>query len=219
MPKPVESGNIITEIEQIITRARQYILIASPIINFTESVFIKLAGASALGVNINILAGSAPDPAAASLLSVLKNLKLACVENMNSRCYLNESMLLITSMGLTDMDNAPALNTAVMFTTEDDKIIYDAVRNTLGKESSQGVQILLEPGSNEQKISTDKTYRGFCIGCRMPVTFNPGKPYCSMCRKLFESTGNDIRGNYCHSCGSEYAVTLSESTCRGCKAS
>lgn len=216
MPKPVESENIVSEIEQIITMARQYILIASPVIHFTESVFIKLAGASALGVNINILAGSAPDPAAASLLSVMKNINLTCSENMNARCYLNEGRILITSMGLSDMDSAPAVNTAVLFTAEDDKIIYDTVRSVMEKASSQGVKIIIGPGSDEHKISTDKTYRGFCIGCRMPVTFNPDKPYCSMCRKLFES-GGSTSGNFCHSCGAEYDITLGNNLCAECE--
>lgn len=216
MPETVESGNIVNEIEQVISRARQFMVIASPVINLTENMFIKLAGASALGVKINFLTGTVPDPAVTRLLSVLKNLTLTYVENMNARCYLNESLLLVTSMSLDDMSVISSTDIAVLFTVNKDKEIYDSVIRSIEEVKLKGIKIMFEPGSDEQIISTDKTYRGFCVLCRMPVTFNPVKPYCGACRKVYES-GESTCGNFCHSCGADYAAALENNLCNKCR--
>lgn len=217
MPEALESAIIANEIENIITMSGEYILFVSPGIHLTEPVFIKLAEASVRGVRITILSGTVPDPAATRLLSVIKNLALICVENLNARCYFNESRLIITSMGLDDMVNSSAVNTGIMLKADSD--LYNSIRREFEAVSGSGIKIILEPGSDEHKISSDATYRGFCIGCGMPVTFNPARPYCNMCRNTFSSDSHDTPGNYCHSCGCESPVTITQNICIKCSAS
>lgn len=219
MPQLIESHEIAAEIELIISQAGHDILIASPVIHLTESLFIKLAEASVRGVKIKILCGTVPDPAATRLLSVLKNLALICAENMNARCYFNESRVLITSMGLDDMLNTMAVNTGFLLTADNDNELYGTIRRVIETVSGNGIQILLEPGSDEHKITSDAIYRGFCVGCGMPVTFNPARPYCNMCRNIFASDAHDTPGNFCHSCGCESPVTITQTLCIKCRAS
>lgn len=219
MPQIVEPGEIKDTIENIVARALRDILIVSPVIQLTESMFIKIAEASVRSVKISILCATMPDPAAAKLLSVIKNLRLNVSENINAKCYFNESSALITSMGLDDMINTMAINTGIMISTTDDNGLYNSLLKCFQKQFNSSLRVLLDPCSDEQKIVSETTYRGFCISCGMPVTFNQSRPYCNMCRKDFESGADDIPADFCHSCGKKHAVSLKENLCFICRIS
>ncbi|HQO41101.1 MAG TPA: hypothetical protein PK986_11575, partial [Spirochaetota bacterium] len=149
------------------------------------------------------------------LLSVIQNMTLTCVENMNACIYLNEKMMLLTSAGIDRISFQSDINTAVTFSAGDDCKIYNAIKTSIEKASLQGIKIMLQPGSDMQIISADKMYRGFCILCRMPVTFNASKPLCSMCSRTCDQAAINP-GQFCHSCGTEVKVTMKDPLCGKC---
>lgn len=216
MPELIASPQIPGTIELITEQAGSVIYIVSPEIHLTETLFMNLAQASSRGVSIHILCGTVPEPAAARLLSVLKNVTLGCVDNMNSRCYFNEQLMAVTSMELENTVNSSAMNTGILISKINDSHLYNSILKEIDAALLGSVKLRFSADGGETLEVPDAVYRGFCIGCGMPVTFNPERPFCNMCRHNYTSAGNNERGGFCHSCGCPCDVTLSQSLCRKC---
>lgn len=216
MPQFIEPDEIITRILLLVEQAQHEFWLVSPDIHLTEPVFIRLAGASARGVKLNILMGTEPDPVTAQLLSVLQNTGLSCMGNLNVRCYFNEENIVVTSMSLGDMQGPANHDIALFISTRYDTELYNAIRSYIDSLFLCSVGIGLIPGSPDHTLKAEGKYRGFCIDCAMPVSYNMERPFCPACGKPDVGTGKNYRGNYCHSCGKQYAVTVSFPLCDEC---
>ena len=217
MPQFIQPDDIIPQMELLIDQTRETVWFVSPDIHLTEPVFVKLGGASARGVKINIFIGTEPDPLAAQLLSVIQNVELYCLENLNARCYLNEENMLITSMSLGDMQGPVKHDIAILINSTIDSELNNTIRADIDSMVISYVGIGLIPGSGDHTLKADAMYQGFCISCGMPVSYNTENPFCQMCGRSVRTANEDFNGFYCHSCGTEFSVNTPVPLCAECE--
>ena len=58
---------------------------------------------------------------------------------------------------------------------------------------------------------------GYCIRCNNPIEFDPTRPYCDTCYRIWAKTKDTKqKENYCHAGGGKYAATMEKPLCRSC---
>ena len=58
---------------------------------------------------------------------------------------------------------------------------------------------------------------GHCIRCKDDLPFNPEKPLCPSCYKIWSKYEDaDYAEEYCHHCGKKHATSLRKPVCRAC---
>ena len=58
---------------------------------------------------------------------------------------------------------------------------------------------------------------GYCIRCKKSIPYNPERPYCSDCFKVWVQYENDdFEENYCHRCGKKEYATILKPQCYRC---
>jgi len=223
MSEFITSGNIAFQIKKIITEARENIYIVVPALAMTRELYELLKDASERNINISFLYGNNElDPSEIATLAELKNFKLHCIPDINSRCYYNETVMLITSMNIYEFSDNNRFDMGVLIYRDSDRELYTKASNEISSmiEMAQKIMKDFEEELARLRESGQKpyVYQGFCIRCAMPITFNIEQPYCRACSVKSEPCSESEAGEfYCHSCGRKAEVTGRSPLCTECR--
>jgi hypothetical protein len=116
-------------IENIIINAQQRMVLVSPYLRLSKTVFERLKDADRRGTKIVLVYGKDElEPEVHVQLSNLNNLDLFFCENLHAKCYFNEQQMVITSMNLHQFSEKNNREMGILIKLPEDTRIYrDAV--------------------------------------------------------------------------------------------
>jgi ribosomal protein L40E len=201
-------------IENIILEAKAQLILVSPYLQISKTLFERLKDASKRRVNITIVYGKDElKPNERNSLSQIESLELYYFENLHAKCYYNETTMVITSMNMYEFSEKNNREMGVLIKHESDSTIYNrAATETQSIIQSSERVYLTKLNSNQIKRADSqkpmkKTDRGYCIRCEDRILFDTNKPLCEDCYFIWASYSNpDYEESVCHKCG-EYSTT------------
>lgn len=208
-------------LEQLIINANKKLILISPYLQISKTLYERLKDASKKQVQIRIVYGKDElKPNEKNSLAELENVSLFFFENLHAKCYLNESKMIITSMNMYEFSEKTNREMGVLIDRGSDKEIYDKAVSEVKSiiDSAESVSLKKEERTSITKVSsktetTSKTGtkpRGYCIRCQNRISYNPEKPYCLECFNVWVQYENyEYPENVCHRCG-EYRETSME---------
>lgn len=224
------TSGISYHIENIIVEAKNKLVLVSPFLQLSKTLYERLKDASNKGVAIKIIYGKDQlKPNEQDSLADLKNIELFFFENLHAKCYFNEVKMVITSMNMYEFSEKTNREMGVFIDRQKDKELFEkAVNETLSILQSADKIPLRKSGrtvytNDKQKLNdvsfvkSQKSERGYCIRCESRISYNPDRPYCSDCYSVWAQFGNyDYEENVCHRCGEYEATYMDKPQCYSC---
>jgi len=184
-------------IVDIIKNADLYLYVISPFVEFGNNLSRHILDAQDKVENLTILVsrGRGMDKKSIKELQKLKDsdCNVQTHPDLHSKIYLNEDVGLITSMNLYQ----PSIN----------KSLEVGVRIT-NSEKLKEVEELIKKYLSDR--DTKPFQAGFCIKTKELIDYNPLKPIDS---DVFKYNDRQHSWKYCHKCGKESEVTVSNPLC------
>jgi hypothetical protein len=220
MAKFLTTSGISYNIEKIIIEAKTKLVLVSPYLQISKTLYERLKDSSGRNVNIRIIFGKDElKPNERNSLAELKNVELFYFQNLHAKCYFNENSMVITSMNMYEFSEKTNREMGVLINRSIDKELFEKAMDETHsllqsaepiplKKSERG-NLLQSNISEYGKNSTmsKKLVLGYCIRCETRIDYNPIRPYCGECFSIWVQFENpDYRESVCHRCG-EYDDT------------
>jgi hypothetical protein len=226
-------------IEDIIKNANTRIFLISPYIKLSKEYIEWLEEAVERDVDIVIIYGKQKDieENTRKALEGLGNITVKYYEHLHSKCYMNESFAIVSSMNLYDFSERNNREMGIsIFRKEDSEIfskIFIEIRSLI--RISKNINFIprqsginhffsdLETTRKRDKSSSTKrksikfALDGFCIRCGDEIPLEPSRPLCDDCYETWSIFYNfDYEENFCHVCGEESDVNFRKPLCFSC---
>ncbi len=226
MAQFLTTSGVASKIEDIITGARSLVILISPYLQLSDTLFQRLRDAERKKTKVVMVYGKDDlKDDQRILLSQLTNLSIYYLPNLHAKCYFNESLMVITSMNLHQFSEKTNREMGILMSKDEDKEAFSAAvvesrsivdastKVELGKQTLHGHTI------REAKSQWPfNSQHGFCIRCGGKIKYDTEKPYCKDCYSVWADFENpDYEEQFCHECGSEYGhATMEKPLCRHC---
>lgn len=220
MVKFLTTKGIISEIENLIRKAKAEIVIISPYVQISEDYANRLQDAIAKGVNVKLVYGKSElNKSQVGILKTLKKLSLFFVEDLHAKCYYNENEMVISSMNLytaseknkemgflIERETEGGLFTEIM--EEAEAIIKKGKEQDLAGVGGNAAAPPRESPRQDTPSPTSKAQRGtqkvpgakpgppppanqaHCIRCDASIPLDPSHPYCKRCFSIWNRYGD-----------------------------
>lgn len=207
------------KVEKIIREVKNELIVITPFLKLSNLFLERFRDAENRGVRIKLVYGKRElDSEEQSNLEQLNNLELYYCESLHAKCYFNEDQMVITSLNLYDYSIKNNREMGVYIRKiEDEKLFNDAQTEANSIIQSAILEkIVAEKEINvENEVVNDRT--GFCIRRHETISFNPDKPLCASCYKVWVEYGDpDYPENYCHACGEIASTSYRRPLCWKC---
>lgn len=204
------------QIENIIMEAKSKLILLSPFLQISKTLFERLKDASKKGVNIKIIYGKDElKPNEKNSLAALTNIELFYHENLHAKCYFNETKMVITSMNMYQFSENNNREMGILIDAKAESELFQKAVNEALSIIEHSEVIPLNKSNREyynqrpSKNSTDKTVQankppklGYCLRCEARVPYDPNKPYCKDCFSSWVVYQNPTYNeSVCHCCG------------------
>ena len=218
-------------IEDIIRKAKNKLVLISPFLQISKTLFERLKDADRQNVKIILIYGKDElKPDEKKKLQELRNLSLYFCTNLHAKCFFNETSMVITSMNMYEFSEKTNREMGVLIRAEDDEKVYseavkeaqsildlateDDSRKSKPTQVKQGQQV-------EPRRTTSRTKKeGHCIRCRTNIHYNLDSPYCHDCWEKWDAKGGnpDYRepDGKCHACGKPTPTSKAKPLCLSC---
>jgi hypothetical protein len=201
-------------IEKIIINASERLILVSPYLNISANFMARLQDAGKRNVEITLIYGKDElKPQEKQKLSELQlqHLSLYYHKNLHAKCYLNEDLMVITSMNMHEFSEKTNREMGVLVRKDLDNQIYnDALKEVEsiidsseenGKEAKSKPEkpatSVRQPKSQSSFVTAGKavldqvgalavgfansSVEGHCIRCGRGIDMDPERPYCPEC--------------------------------------
>lgn len=211
-------------IEEVIRNAHTKLVLITPYLQVSRTLAGRLRDAARRGVAISIVYGKSElKNSEWEKLSDLENLSLHFLENLHAKCYLNETLVVIGSMNMYEFSEKNNREMSVLLTHRDDEEAFaDALREVESILAAAEIRSLrrsaVEVGTQTREWRGQAVFKeGYCIRCRVTLSYDPYKPLCDNCFDIWLEWRNDeYQEKYCHRCGHNYATCKAVPVCRPC---
>jgi phosphatidylserine/phosphatidylglycerophosphate/cardiolipin synthase-like enzyme len=224
MAEFLTTAGIINSLEQIITGARERLVLISPYLKLSPTLMQRLQDAEIGRVEITIVYGKNElQQEQQDQLATLTNLSLYFLENLHAKCYMNEARMVITSMNMYDFSEKNR-EMGVLVTSDEpvfmaaDREVQSIIRAAEPKPNLVA-NVRAESGPRSRWGSPTAASRtgGSCIRCSREIPRNVARPLCRSCYDTWAAFGNpDYPERACHQCGTAGAVSVARPLCRAC---
>jgi len=239
MVKFLTAENSYSKIVDTIIEASNKVVLISPYIRISDQLFDRLKHIDRQGIRtIVVCRGKDLDTEEKGRLRQLKNLELRFDEDLHAKCFYNEKFMVITSLNLFDYSRQHNREMGILLSSDEDSdtfkealreanFIVDSakkdspIRNSIReavKEAKAVVDSPTKDKSGRAKTTSRTTREGHCIRCNKNIPYNPEKPYCLNCARLWNKFGGygDHKEKYCHQCGKTISTTYNSPMCGSC---
>ena len=206
-------------IENIIVKAKNFIILISPYLNISKNLYDRLQDADKRKVRIILIYGKDELKSGEwEKLENLKNLSVYYCDNLHAKCYLNEEIMVITSMNMYEYSEKNNREMGVLISKENDNEAYnDAIREVKSITASQVTKTVEKVKHSTTKSESKNQHRGYCIRCGLSISFDLTRPFCSNCYKVWSKWKDpEYLELYCHHCGEVEITTMSKPLCYDC---
>lgn len=219
-------------IENIILEAKSQLILVSPFLQLSKTLFERLKDASNRGVEILIIYGKDDlKPNEKNSLAELKTVRLYFHENLHAKCYFNETKMIITSMNMYQFSENNNREMGVLIDSTIDKELYQKATNEAQSIVKHSEVIKLQKSErtyynqqntnysnkNGSRYQLQPPSTGYCLRCESRIPYDPNKPYCYDCYSVWSVYSNpNYKENVCHCCGEFASVSMSKPQCNPC---
>ncbi len=215
------SGQLIAIIDQ----AQKYVVMVTPYLKFDgwENLTRAIERAAARRVDVTFVVRSDEKQVESSAVDWLisNKVKVRCLSRLHAKVYLNESVVMVSSM---NTHSSSALNNLEIAMMVRDPAEAQEVRSYVSEhllkpsEPIAKADPILDVFRAEQtKAPKPETRAGVCIRCRRQIVLNPSRPLCDKCYDEWAEYANvEYREKFCHICGKPSATTYAKPLCREC---
>lgn len=159
-------------------------------------------------------------------LSKIKKLSLHYFDNLHAKCYFNEEEMIITSMNIYEYSEKNNREMGVLICRKDDAELFkNAVDETHSILKASKEKPLFK-NKKDRAEQYNKTARrsgpqvhkeGVCIRCCTTIDYDPEKPYCYDCYKIWAEYENaEYQERVCHACEKPGPATMMRPLCPDC---
>lgn len=211
-------------IENIILDAKSKLILVSPYLQISKTLFERLKDASNRKVMITIVYGKDElKPNERNSLSQIGNLELYYFDNLHAKCYFNETTMVITSMNMYEFSEKNNREMGVLINSQTDATLYSKATSETQSiiQSAERIFFTSTKGSTNKSAHANlpkkKTDRGYCIRCEDRISFDPNRPLCENCYSTWVVYGNaDYEESVCHKCGEYNPTSMRAPQCYSC---
>jgi phosphatidylserine/phosphatidylglycerophosphate/cardiolipin synthase-like enzyme len=125
LAKFLDTTEISFRIERLLKTAGKRIILISPYLKLRARVRELIEDAARLGVRVHVVYGKKEMCDAAEQLRRTAGVKVTFCKNVHAKCYLNETVGIITSLNLYDFSEAKNQEMGVFFDRESDPGLYE----------------------------------------------------------------------------------------------
>jgi len=207
------------KVEKIIREAKNELTIITPFLKLSNLFLERFRDAENRGVRIKLVYGKRElDSKEQNNLEQLNNLDLYFCESLHAKCYFNEEQMVITSLNLYDYSIKNNREMGVYIKREENEKLFN---DALTEANSIIQSAISEKISVEKEIPVENEElnhkMGFCIRRHETISFNPDRPLCTSCYKVWVEFGDpDYPENYCHGCGKIASTSYRKPLCWKC---
>jgi hypothetical protein len=219
------------QLETIVTGARRRLVLVSPYLQLSQTLYERLRDADgrAVKITLNYGKGTVLDRDHRTALAQLNHLSAYFLENLHAKCYFNEARMVITSMNLYEFSEKTNREMGVLLTS-DEPAYRDAVAEVKSiVAASEPVQVRSAgyrgvrastrsiAGVRERRPPSAGDDHGYCIRCARRIPYEPELPYCDRCGEVWSQFENPrYPEEFCHSCGRAADTSADRPLCRPC---
>jgi phosphatidylserine/phosphatidylglycerophosphate/cardiolipin synthase-like enzyme len=214
------------EIEQIITTAREKLVLVCPYLRLSQLFADRLQDADRRGVRITLVYGKEElAPEQLEFLKGLRRLRLYFLPNLHAKCYHNDARMVITSMNMYEFSEKSNREMGVMIEAGEESYqeavaevrsiivaarAYETSSDADARRAPQvGLAGFMRAGLTRR--------RGRCIRCARSIRLNPERPLCGECYAVWASYGDpDYVEQVCHACGRPDRTSVQRPLCFHC---
>jgi len=191
-------------LENVIMGAEKILVLVSPYIALTRTLFSRIKATAEKGVRVKIIYRiDKVRKEELDRLKAIKNIELKFTDDLHAKCYFNEKEMIITSLNLLDTSEKN-WEMGIQVNRMYDKEIFDkAMRDvqTIFVDSASLPHYVMRAKAKNIK---PKYGNGYCIRCADNIRFNVDKPLCHDCFESWDEWGNKKHTeNFCHFSGEE----------------
>jgi hypothetical protein len=129
MAKFVNTSSAYAEIEGIVTKARQWIVLITPYIQMPKTLLDRIVDRSSSGVRVIIVCREKDlKPEQRNDLRRISSLELSFLENLHAKCFYNETTMVITSLNLYEASKENR-EMGILLAFDNDRELYDEARS------------------------------------------------------------------------------------------
>ena len=213
--------------------AKGKLILLSPFLQLSKTLFERLKDASKKGVKIKIIYGKDElKPNEKNSLAELTNVELFFHENLHAKCYFNETKMVITSMNMYQFSENNNREMGILIDAKTETELFQKAINEAASIIEHSEIIPLQKAdrsyynqkSTKTKVTKDTWVAaqppklGYCLRCEERISYNPMKPYCKNCFSSWSKYENPTYNEaVCHCCG-EFTnpVSLLSPQCSSC---
>ena len=209
-------------IEKVIKESQSELYLLMPYLQLSREFYDAVKGSSERGVSIIIVYANEDLYTEEKLkLGELENLEIYCMENLNAKCCCSEDNVLITSMDIHQLSAIDSAEMGIIFNKNSDNNLYKQTYNEIKTIITSSKNMNLHRKTADQiavsSVKSKKIYHGFCINCAMPISYNPGNPYCRSCSPKGDNKPVKFdQGKFCHICGLQASLKIDSPLCDRC---
>lgn len=218
MAKFLTTTGISHELEQLIKKANEKLVLISPFLKINERIKLSLEDKNRMKIDIRVVYGKNElQPEENNWLKSMSSIRSSFCKDLHAKCYLNEHEAIITSMNLYEFSQINNNEMGILIEKEKDPELYKdvyeeaqrlirisdelifTVEKALPKEKTSEKQ----ESKNKVEKPIDKTM-GYCIRTGSQIPFNVERPMNYEAYKSWSKYGDsDYPEKFCHFSGEE----------------
>ncbi|MEJ8801987.1 phospholipase D family protein [Pontibacter sp. H249] len=220
MPKFLNTRRAVSELEDLIRNANEKLILVSPYLKLSKDFKELLQYRNSKDKITTIIFGKQElNPDEMKFLQGLRFVILKFYDDLHAKCYLNDEIMIITSLNLYEFSMANNKEMGVLIKKDDqaDATLYEEALREVeyinqnskkfevgGSKSSFSKSVFSKTPENieNNKLNTSNRTTGYCIRTRVEIPFNPERPLSYEAYQIWNQFGDiDYPERFCHYSG------------------
>ncbi len=223
MSKYLRTSSISSTLDSLIRDAKEKVYIISPYLKLSDNMKELLNDKEREKIDVRIIFGKQElSPSEMGFLQELKYVRLYFSKNLHAKCYLNEKLMIITSMNLYEFSQVNNKEMGILIDKNDDndKTVYEEAWKDIESilHNAEDFSYIKSPVKTENENQSkhadhinagspkinkpSPVAHGYCIRTRVEIPFNVEKPICYEAFKSWSKYGDaEYPEKFCHFSG------------------
>lgn len=230
--KLLANHQISPAIIDLIKAAKEHVVLITPYVKTWGHLESELKSATGRGVVVSLFFRKDQREKYTKTLEKLVSLGVYVfeVDLLHAKIYASEKEVIVSSMNLYDFSAKNSEEVAVY--SDGDKLLTqiwdymdelaenkatDITNSVYGKKVAKGIGKVLKAAATKVAAAVLPDGPGTCIRCKAEIEFDPAKPLCPKCFKLWNKYKDDkYQEKYCHDCGKSLKTSVAKPICYSC---
>lgn len=219
MPEFHTTRGITSKIENIISDAKDILVLISPYLSFIpESYLIRIEKALQRKVKVVLVFRDFEGIHENEMdkLESLEGIELFMNPDVHAKAYFNEKDAIITSFNISSRSEANNIEFGISINRDELPDIYERIVRESDLVVTTSIPFSFDQFEGEEFVDEDD--EGFCIRCSAKIDFDISRPYCLSCWQIWRQREKpNLKEKYCHVCGTLFETSINSPTCSECK--